>query len=116
MTGRRTLLASLLMVAAPILVGPEAVATPLRNLASDQVVERIGYCKGEYTVTMANGARHSYKELNLRFKTDSSRDGPEVGKPALLPAGMRGDRAQVIFSGLDDLKRLLVVRCEGGTQ
>ena len=30
------------------------------------------------------------------------------GKPVLAPAGMRGDRAQVVFSGLDDLKRFLV--------
>jgi hypothetical protein len=34
-----------------------------------------------------------------------------VERPALLPAGMRGDRAQVIFAGLDDLKRFLVERC-----
>ena len=34
--------------------------------------------------------------------------GPSPGKPVLAPAGMRGDRAQVVFSGLDDLKRFLV--------
>jgi hypothetical protein len=37
--------------------------------------------------------------------------GPEPGKPALLPAGTRGDRVQVIFAGLGDLKRFLVEGC-----
>ena len=51
-------------------------------------------------------------EFNLRFKTDSSPLGPERGKPVLAPAGMQGDRAQVVFQGLDDLKRFLVERCD----
>ncbi len=95
-------------------VVPAIGATPLRNLADDQVVRSIRYCRGEYTLTMVSGERHRFPELNLRFKTDGNREGPEPGKPALLPAGMRGDRAQVIFSGLEDLKRFLVEGCEGG--
>jgi cytochrome c len=74
-------------------------------------VAKIGYCQGEYRVTMASGTQHRYPEFNLRFKTDSSRLGPEAGKPASLPAGMQGDRAQVIFGSLDDLKRFLVAQC-----
>ena len=85
--------------------------TPLRNLVDDQVVRSVAYCRGEYVLTMASGTQHRYPEFNLRFKTDASSLGPEPGKPALLPAGMRGDRAQVIFAGLDDLKRFLVERC-----
>jgi cytochrome c len=60
---------------------------------------------------MASGTQHRYPEFNLRFKTDGSRLGPEAGRPALVPAGMRGDRAQIIFAGLDDLKRFRVERC-----
>ena len=88
-----------------------AQPTPLRNLVDDQVVAKIGYCRGEYMLTMASGVGHQYPEFNLRFKTDSSRSGPDAGKPALLPAGMRGDRAQVIFASLQDLQRFLVERC-----
>jgi cytochrome c len=88
-----------------------AAPTPLRNLADDQVVRAIAYCRSEYALTMASGAQHRYPEFNLRFKTDSSRTGPEPGKPTLLPAGMRGDRAQVIFASPDELKRFLVERC-----
>jgi cytochrome c len=99
------LLAGCVGLAAGLLVAAlDAGAAPLRNLADEQVVARIRYCRG---------ARQRFPELNLRFKTDGSRDGPEPGKPALLPAGMRGDRAQVIFSGLEDLKRFLVEGCEG---
>jgi hypothetical protein len=70
-----------------------------------------GLLPGEYALTMASGTQHRYPEFNLRFKTDGSRLGPEAGRPALVPAGMRGDRAQIIFAGLDDLKRFRVERC-----
>ena len=86
----------------------QQAATPLRNLTADQIVQQITYCKREYVLRMASGDQHRYPELNLRFKTDTSTNGPERGKPVLLPAGMRGDRGQVIFSGLDDLKRFLI--------
>jgi cytochrome c len=104
-------IAMLVLAAATSSWGQPAQPTPLRNLVDDQVVARIGYCQGEYTLTMASGVQHRYPEVNLRFKTDGSRLGPDPGKPALLPAGMRGDRAQVIFAGLEDLKRFLVERC-----
>ena len=88
--------------------------TPLRNVAADQVVQKIAYCKGEYRVALASGAMRRFAEINLRFKTDSSAYGPDRDKPVLLPAGMRGDRAQVIFRSPDELKRLLVERCDAG--
>ncbi len=93
-------------------VGP-AGATPLQNLADDQVVRTIRYCRGEYRLTMASGARRRFPEFNLRFKTDGSREGPERGRPVLLPAGMQGDRGQVIFSGPEELRRFLVEGCDG---
>lgn len=103
--------ATLLVVGAAALSHAQPSPAPLKNLVDDQVVARIGYCKGEYTLTMASGAQRRYPEINLRFKTDASRTGPEPGKPALLRAGMQGDRGQVIFGSLDDLKRFLVEEC-----
>lgn len=100
-----------LLAAAPWANAQQAPPTPLRNLADDQVVRTIAYCRSEYALTMASGAHHRYSEFDLRFKTDSSRNGPESGKPALLPAGMRGDRGQVIFANPDELKRFLGERC-----
>jgi len=106
------LLAGLLAVA-PAAHAQPASRTPLRNLTEDQIVRQIAYCKREYVLTMANGEQRRYPELNLRLKTDGSASGPERGRPVLLPAGMRGDRGQVIFSGLEDLRQFLVERCEG---
>jgi hypothetical protein len=40
----------------------------------------------------------AFWERNLRWKTDSSADGPQKDTPALLPAGMMGDRADIIFA------------------
>jgi len=37
-------------------------------------------------------------ERNLRFQDDSGEDGPEASAPALVGAGMMGDRADVIFA------------------
>lgn len=107
----RVALVVALLSGAPGALAQPASPTPLRNLVDDQVVRSVAYCRGEYTLTMANGGRHTYAEFNLRFKTEGSRLGPEPGKPALLPAGMRGDRSQVIFGGLEDLKRFLVEQC-----
>ena len=108
---RHVALTLALLSSSPGALAQPAGPTPLRNLVDDQVVRSLVYCRGEYTLTMANGTQQRYPEFNLRFKTDGSRIGPEAGKPALLPAGMRGDRAQIIFASLDDLKRFLVEQC-----
>lgn len=88
--------------------------TPLRNVVADQVVKEIVYCRGEYRLTMGNGDSRRVPEINVRLKTDRTSYGPERGKPVLLPAGMRGDRVQIIFNSPEDLKQFLVERCEGG--
>lgn len=104
------------MAAAPVASAAEAQQprTALRNVAAEQIAEAIVYCRGEYRLRMANGAERRIAEFDLRLKTDASTYGPERGKPVLLPAGMRGDRAQLIFSGPEELKTMLVERCEGG--
>lgn len=114
----RTLRAILLvaLVGAASTAHPAAAQTVLRNLTPDQVVQRMSHCGREYLLTMANGDRHRYPEITLRFKIDTGATGPERGKPALLPSGMRGDRGQVIFASVDDVRQFLVERCEGDTQ
>lgn len=93
------------------MMGPGA-RSDLKQVAKERRVTAIRYCGDGYHVTTEAGRTLPFWEFNLRFKTDSSRVGPERGKPVLVPAGMQGDRAQVVFSGLDDLKRFLVERCE----
>ena len=50
-------------------------------------------------MTTADGEEHVFCEGNLRFKTDSSEEGSGKGAPAIVGAGMMGDRASVIFRG-----------------
>ena len=88
----------------------------LKRVGKERRVTAIRHCGDAYHVTTESGRTVPYWEFNLRFKTDSSPKGPEPGKPALAPQGMQGDRAQVVFSGLDDLKRFLVERCEEPAQ
>jgi cytochrome c len=48
---------------------------------------------------------------NLRFKTDVSTDGPRAGAPAIVPAGMMGDRADVIFASPDEISPFIRHQC-----
>jgi cytochrome c len=101
---------------APLAAGGGMMATgsrsDLKTVGKERRVSAIRHCGDAYHVTTESGRTIPYWEFNLRFKTDGSSNGPEHGKPVLAPAGMQGDRAQVVFSGLDDLKRFLIERCE----
>jgi cytochrome c len=79
----------------------------LKSLEPPQQVKAITYCHDTYRVTTADGKTRAFWERNLRFRTDSSTDGPERGAPALVRAGMMGDRAGVIFSGPDEITKMI---------
>ena len=64
----------------------------------DQQVDAMTYCHGVYRVVTKEGTPVDFPEFDLRFKTDSSEDGPAPGIPVLINAGMRGDRGFVIFA------------------
>jgi cytochrome c len=73
-------------------------APNLRRLEPAQRVQAIALCRDTYRVTTADGTFHEFWERNIRFKTDSSTEGPEPGTPAILGAGMMGDRVSIIFA------------------
>jgi len=83
----------------------------LKNLEPAKQVKAITYCRDTYRVTTADGKTRPFWERNLRFMTDSSRDGPEKGAPAIMPAGMMGDRAAVIFAAPEEITRMIEARC-----
>lgn len=83
----------------------------LKKIAPDRQVKTITYCHDTYRVTTADGKTRPFWERNLRFKTDSGKDGPEAGKPAMMPAGMMGDRAAVIFAVPDEIGRFIRPKC-----
>jgi len=75
-------------------------------------VTALRYCGDTYFVTTAYGQVHKFWEFNLRFKTDSSADGPATGRPAIVGAGMRGDRASVIFTSPSEISTFIKTSCE----
>jgi cytochrome c len=83
----------------------------LKALDPAERVQEISYCKDTYTITTANGKTRKFWERNLRLKTDASGDGPEKNAPALVPAGMMGDRADVIFANPSEISPLIANKC-----
>ena len=83
----------------------------LKQMTPPQQVTAIRYCGDTYSVTTGTGETQQFWERNLRFKTDSSADGPPKGRPALLPAGMMGDRASVIFADPAEISAFIQTRC-----
>jgi cytochrome c len=86
-------------------------ATDLKTLPPSQQVASLRYCRGAYDVRLKDGSVRSFKEYDLGFKTDTSDKGPAITTPVLVPTGRVGDRAFVIFAGLDELKAGLKKEC-----
>ena len=77
----------------------------------DQQVKAIIYCDGIYRVTTKEGSPIEYREFDLRFKTDSSPDGPPPGAPVVINAGMQGDRGFVVFSAPSEISAIIKAEC-----
>ncbi len=86
-------------------------ALNLKDTIPKQQVSAIRYCGDAYFVTLATGETFTFWEFNLRFKTDSSKDGPPKGKPAIVRAGMQGDRAFVVFSAPEEISTFVNRQC-----
>ena len=85
----------------------------LADAPPDQQVQSITFCGGAYLVVTRDGAPLEYREFDLRFKTDSSADGPRPRTPVLLNAGMRGDRGFVVFSTPGEISAFIKEECKG---
>ncbi len=115
-----SLCAGVLGVAAALIfgLGPAAAHKqgPKLHLADaplDQRIDNITFCKGTYRVITKAGSPIKYREFNLRFKTDSSPNGPAPGNPVVIKAGMRGDRAFVIFAAPGEISGFIKTECKG---
>jgi cytochrome c len=75
-----------------------------------QVVS-INHCGDTYAVATADGKVDKVWEFNLRFKTDSSKEGPLPGKPVIVGAGMQGDRASVVFAKPGEISGFIKQSC-----
>jgi cytochrome c len=83
----------------------------LKTLDPENRVQMVSYCEDTYRVTTADGKTHAYWERNLRLKTDGSNDGPRKGAPALVGAGMMGDRADLIFADPAEISGVIKHQC-----
>jgi cytochrome c len=83
----------------------------LKKLDPEDRVQSINHCEDTYKVATADGKIREFWERNLRFKTDVSGDGPQKGAPALVPAGMMGDRADIIFAAPEEISGFISHRC-----
>jgi cytochrome c len=83
----------------------------LKQVGADQRVQAISYCGDTYHLTMADGSTYDFWERNLRFKTDSSDKGPPAGSPAIVGAGMAGDRASIIFAAPAEISSMIKPGC-----
>ena len=84
----------------------------LKKAAVSEQVKSIRHCGDTYFIATMTGEDIKIWEFNLRFKTDSSDDGPLPGKPVLIGAGMRGDRASIIFSVPDEISAFIMESCQ----
>jgi len=94
--------------------GMSAMQRPVPNLKTAVDASRIksiSYCHDTFKVTTFDGKTRDFWERNLRFKTDSSEDGPKKDAPAIVNAGMMGDRASIIFSSPEEISRFIVRGC-----
>ncbi len=83
----------------------------LKALGPERRVKAIRHCGDGYHVTTEDGRTLPFWELNLRFKTDSSPQGPPRGRPVLLAAGMQGDRASIVFASPEEISRTVETKC-----
>jgi cytochrome c len=92
-------------------MGPMRQVPRLKTVDASSRVKNITYCRDTFTVTTEDGKSRDFWERNLRFKTDSSDEGPDKNAPAILAAGMMGDRASIVFASPDEISRFITPRC-----
>jgi cytochrome c len=85
--------------------------TDLKSLPPAQQVKAIRNCRDSYFVTMEDGKMRAFWDQSLRLETDGSTSGPLPGKPVILPAGMFGDRALVIFAAFEEISSFIKHQC-----
>src|SRR6266540_4639185 len=93
------------------MMGMRGTKLDLRKAPPEGQVRSIRYCGDAYTVETADGKRQKIWEFNLRFKSDSTKLGPEPGKPIVVGAGMQGDRASIVFASPKEISEFVKASC-----
>lgn len=93
-------------------MGMDGPKTNLKKAPPEGQVVSPTHCGETYTLTTADGATNKVWEFNLRLKTDSSKLGPPPGKPVIVGAGMRGDRASVVLAAPGEISAFIKPSCK----
>ena len=93
------------------MMGMARLKADLKDAPPAGQVRSISYCGDTYTVETADGRKEKIWEFNLRFKSDSSKMGPNPGKPVAVGAGMQGDRASVVFASPKEISDFVKHAC-----
>jgi cytochrome c len=93
------------------MMGMSRPKADLKNAPPEGQVRSIKYCGDTYTVETADGKVEKIWEFNLRFKSDSSKLGPNPGKPVVVGAGMQGDRASIVFASPKEISTAVSRSC-----
>lgn len=108
---RADLLAYLQAVSEGRVSAPAPKLPDLKRLEPARQVTAIRHCGDAYRVVTGDRKTHTFWEFNLRFKTDGSADGPQVGKPVIVGTGMQGDRAAVVFARPEEISAFIRKEC-----
>lgn len=84
----------------------------LRKAPPEGQITSIKHCGDTYAVQTADGKTQKVWEFNLRFKTDSSKQGPPPDKPVIVGAGMQGDRASIVFAAPGEISSFIKQSCQ----
>ena len=91
--------------------GHQGKIADLKGAPPSHQVIAAEYCNAVYHVMYKDGSAFDFPEFNLRFKTDSGPNGPQRGTPVQISAGMRGDRAYLVFSDPREISVFIKKSC-----
>ena len=81
----------------------------LKKIGPERAVVAVRSHQGTYIVTTADGRSIKFGETFFRFKINSSKNRPLGREPVIVPTGMTGDRATVIFAPPTEISDLIKV-------
>lgn len=93
------------------MMGMRSDRPDLKQAPPEGQVTSLRHCGDTYLVATADGKSQKVWEFNLRFKTDASKLGPAAGKPVVVGAGMRGDRASIVFGSPAEISGYIKESC-----
>jgi cytochrome c len=83
----------------------------LDHPSAAQTVVSVRHCRNTFFLLTADGIERPIWETNLRLKVDTGPAGPKGEKPVLMPSGMQGDKASLIFSDPSQISAIIEKKC-----